>query len=81
MGVVVPVFLMMKCKSLIGVNMLRISEDQPEVISECLLGVVQAHAAGWLVPRVHRVFDRAELPDALEELASGRTMGKLAVRW
>jgi NADPH:quinone reductase-like Zn-dependent oxidoreductase len=81
MGVVVPVFLMMKCKSLIGVNMLRISEDRPELIAECLQGVVRAHSEGWLKPHVHRVFDRMRLPGALEELEAGRTIGKLVVRW
>lgn len=81
MGVVVPVFLMMKCRSLIGVNLLRISEDRPEILAECLHGAVKAHADGWLAPRVHHIFDRHGLPDALTQLGAGGTIGKLAVRW
>ncbi len=81
MGLVVPIFLMMKSRSLIGVNMLRISEHHPELIAECLRGVVQAHQEGWLRPHVHQEFPPDQLPEALEVLGSGDTMGKVAVRW
>jgi NADPH2:quinone reductase len=81
MGLVVPIFLMMKSRSLIGVNMLRISEHHPDVIAECVRGVVQAHAEGWLKPHVHKEFPHDQLPAALEALGSGGTMGKVAVRW
>lgn len=81
MGLVVPIFLMMKCRSLIGVNMLRISEHHPDVIAACVRGVVQAHAEGWLKPHVHQAFAHDQLPEALEALGSGRTMGKVVVRW
>jgi NADPH:quinone reductase-like Zn-dependent oxidoreductase len=81
MGMVIPAFLMMRCKALIGVNMLRISEDKPELIAECLQAVVQANAAGWLKPHVHGEYTHLQLPDALEMLGSGATLGKLAVRW
>jgi NADPH2:quinone reductase len=81
MGLVVPIFLMMRSKSLIGVNMLRISEHKPELITECLRGVVQAHREGWLRPHVHHTFSSIELPTALQALGSGRTAGKVSVRW
>ncbi len=81
MGLVIPIFLMMKSKSLIGVNMLRISEHQPQTIAACVAGVVKAHAEGWLKPHVHREYTREQLPDALEALGGGGTMGKVVVRW
>lgn len=81
MGLVVPIFLMMRSRSLIGVNMLRISEHHPEVIAACVEGVVRAHSEDWLKPHVHRLYEHLELPIALEALGSGRTMGKVVVRW
>lgn len=81
MGLVVPIFLMMKSKSLVGVNMLRISEHKPELIAACLQGVVRAHAEGWLKPLSHRTFAGQELADALALLGSGASIGKVAVRW
>jgi len=81
MGLVIPIFLMMKSKSLIGVNMLRISEHQPQLMAECVAGVVGAHAEGWLKPHVHKEYTREQLPDALEALGGGGTMGKVVVRW
>lgn len=80
MGLVVPISLMMKSRSLIGVNMLRLSEDRPELIAECLGKVVEAHAAGWLKPYVHQEFPVDRTPEALEALSSGTTMGKVVVR-
>lgn len=81
MGLLVPVFLMMKSRSVIGVNMLRIGEGRPDVLETCLQEVVKAHAEGWYKPLVHREYTAKYLPAGLEELSAGRTMGKLVVRW
>ncbi len=81
MGLVVPIFLMMRSKSILGVNMLRISEHKPEVVAECLRAVVEAHGAGILRPHVHEEYHADRLASAHEDLASGRTIGKLVVRW
>lgn len=81
MGLVVPIFLMMKSRSILGINMLRIAEDRPGIIAECLAGVVQAHARGELHAHVHAVFEADRLPEALAALGSGSTMGKVVVRW
>lgn len=81
MGVVVPIFLMMKSRSLLGVNMLRISEHRPNLLSECLQGVIRAHQQGALHPHVHATFPAAQLVAAHEALAGGRTMGKVVVQW
>lgn len=81
MGFIVPIFLMMKSRSVLGVNMLHLSDRRPDVIAECLRGVVDAHASGLLAPRVQETYEAKHLPDALAALASGRTLGKVAVRW
>lgn len=81
MGVTVPILLMMKSRSLLGINMLRISEDKPDLLGECLHGVVEAHRTGILRPHVHAEFAAAELPAAHAALAGGATLGKVVVRW
>ena len=81
MGLVVPILLMMKSRSILGLNMLRIAEDRPQDIAECLRNMVVACAEGHLVPRVHSVYDANDLPRAIADLDGGTTMGKLVVRW
>ncbi len=81
MGLVVPIFLMMRSRSILGLNMLRISEHKPAIIAACVKGVVDAHRTGVLKPRVHKEYHAEELPQAHVDLAGGRTMGKLVVRW
>ncbi|HMC98374.1 MAG TPA: quinone oxidoreductase-like protein 1, partial [Flavobacteriales bacterium] len=81
MGILLPIFLMIKSRSVLGVNMLRISEDQPELLAECLHEVVNAQRSGILRPHVHAEFSAAQLPQAQAALASGRTMGKVVVKW
>jgi len=81
MGLVVPILLMMRSKSLIGVNMLRISERRPQVAGRCMQGALDALRRGALHPRVHPLFPADQLPQAVELLGSGKSIGKVAVRW
>jgi len=81
MGLMVPIFLMMRSRSVLGINMLRLGDHKPELVAGSLHGVVAAHAAGKLKPHVHRTYSAMELPQAHVDLGSGRTMGKLMVRW
>ncbi|MCC6937988.1 MAG: zinc-binding dehydrogenase [Flavobacteriales bacterium] len=81
MGILLPIFLMIHSRSLLGINMLRISEHKPEVIAECLHAVIAAHRTGVLRPHVHATYAASELPEAQLALASGRTMGKVVVKW
>ncbi|HOZ40588.1 MAG TPA: zinc-binding dehydrogenase [Flavobacteriales bacterium] len=81
MGLMMPIFLMMRSRSVLGINMLRLGDHKPEVVSACLAQVVQAHAQGILKPHVHREYSAGELPQAHVDLSGGRTMGKLVVRW
>lgn len=81
MGLVIPIFLMMQSKSIIGVNMLRMSEHRPVLVGACMQGALAAMREGWLKPKVHQLFSTEELPQALALLGSGKSMGKVAVRW
>ncbi len=81
MGLVVPILLMMKSRSILGINMLRIAEDRPEIIAECLAGITNMRAQGAFRAHVHKVYGSAELPEALHALGAGDTVGKVVVSW
>jgi NADPH:quinone reductase-like Zn-dependent oxidoreductase len=81
MGLILPVKLMMTSKNILGVNMLRIADQKPEVLKFCLKEVVKLFQAGQLTPIVGGVYSSSQLPQAHEELASGKSTGKLTVRW
>lgn len=81
MGLVIPIFLMMKSRSLIGVNMLRIGEAHPLMLARCLRETAAAVQGGWLRPHVHGVFAAEQLAEAHTALESGASTGKVAVRW
>ncbi len=81
MGLVVPILLMMRSRSLIGVNMLRIGEHRPDVLAECLEGMARVVEEGWLTPIAGEVLPAQRLPEAHALLESGRSIGKVALRW
>lgn len=81
MGLVIPILLMMKSRSILGINMLRIAEDHPSIIAECLAGITVAYSAGSFKVAVEDAFPAERLPDALLALGSGVTIGKVVVRW
>lgn len=81
MGLLIPALLMMKSRSVIGVNMLRIGEQRPALLKRCMEEVLHAHAAGWFPDLEHHTFDATQLPAAIEQLTGGSSMGKLVVRW
>ncbi|MCO6481459.1 MAG: zinc-binding dehydrogenase, partial [Flavobacteriales bacterium] len=81
MGLMSPISLMIRSKGIIGINVLRISDHKPELSAHCLKGAVAALVNGELRVRAHPPFGEAELPKALALLASGRSIGKVVVRW
>ena len=81
MGLVVPIFLMMRSKSIVGINMLKLGDHRPGLVAECLQAVVREAAHGALRPHVHATLPATQLPAALRELGSGRTVGKVALSW
>jgi NADPH2:quinone reductase len=81
MGILLPVKLMMTSKNVLGVNMLRIADQKPEVLQFCLQEVVKLFQSGQLTPIVGGVYTASQLPQAHQDLASGKSTGKLTVKW
>lgn len=80
-GVWSPIILMMRSISFIGVNMLRIADNKPELLEHCMKEVVKMTAEGILEPTVGGEFAHDKLADAHDFLASRKSIGKVVVKW
>ena len=80
-GLYHPAFLMMPSKAIIGINMLRIADNKPEVIQRCLQQVVRLTEEGIFKPEISKVFPAAEIGAAHEFLEKRKSIGKVAVTW
>ncbi len=81
MGFVIPAFLMMRSKNIIGVNMLEIADHKPKVLRTCLESVLKLYRDGVVKPQIGGMYSAAELPKAHSDMETGQTMGKLVVTW
>ena len=81
MGLVLPIGLMMRSKNILGVNMLKIADNKPQVLAHCLKSVVELYSEGKLTPQIGGIYKEGNVKDAHEALESGNTTGKLAVYW
>ncbi|MNJ88998.1 Phthiocerol synthesis polyketide synthase type I PpsC [compost metagenome] len=81
MGFVVPIGLMMRSKSIIGINMLKVADFKPKVLTECLNEVVRMVKQGQIHPVVGGVYKQHELKMAHRLLEEGKTVGKLIIEW
>ena len=81
MGLVLPIGLMMRSKNVLGVNMLKIADNRPMVLTHCLKEVVALYQDGKLIPQVGGIYSIDEVAKAHEALENGKTTGKLTVKW
>lgn len=81
MGLLIPVGLMMRSKNILGVNMLKIADNRPMVLKKCLEDVVALYRQGKIHPQVGGVYAVSKLPEAHASLESGKSTGKLTVKW
>jgi len=81
MGMVIPVGLMMRSKNILGVNMLKIADHKPEVLTTCMREVVELYRSGRLIPQKGPSFKVNEIASAHASLESGKSTGKIAVFW
>lgn len=81
MGRPLPIGYMMRSKSVLGVNMLKIADNKPEVLANCLSEVFDLYRAGKIKPQSGGVFSVVKFDDAFSTLASGKSTGKIGVKW
>ena len=76
-----PMGILQESKSIIGVNMLRVADNRPDILSECMQGVMALFNAGKIHPHGGGIYDLKDFPQAHQDLSDRKSMGKLAVRW
>jgi NADPH2:quinone reductase len=77
-----PIKLLMPSKSIIGINMLAIADNKPQVIQRCMHGVLALLEKGVFKAALQgETYSIDQLALAHEKLELGRTMGKLAIEW
>ncbi len=81
MGFRLAIGLMMRSKSIIGVNMLKIGDNKPAVLQKCLIEVTKLIKDGKLNPHVGASFPVDQIAEAHELLESRRSIGKVIVEW
>jgi NADPH2:quinone reductase len=81
MGFVLPIGLLMQSKSILGVNMLKIADNYPDVISTCLKDMLELYHKNEITTHVGGVFNENQMIEAHDLLESGKSMGKITVRW
>ena len=80
-GLYHPIALLSPSKALIGVNMLRIADDKPDVLNRVLEGTVQLYQDGLIKPLSGGIYKVDELAKAHTLLQNRATMGKIAIEW
>lgn len=80
-GLFSPIQLLLHSKAMIGVNMLHISEERPEVLMRTMNAVIKLWKNGEIKPVVSAEFKADELAEAHEFVEGRMSMGKVAVRW
>jgi NADPH:quinone reductase-like Zn-dependent oxidoreductase len=80
-GFMSPLFMMMKSKSVIGINMLKLADYRPEVVQHCLKSVVEMYRNGEIKPHSGQEFSVNEIAKAHHMLGERDTIGKIAVKW
>ena len=76
-----PAMLMMPSKSIIGINMLKVADEKPEMISRCLKEVLKLVEADVFKPSIGKVFPATEIAAAHEYLENRQSTGKIAMQW
>lgn len=79
-GFHIPVGLIMKSQSWIGVNMLRIGDHKPALMAETIKAVFDLYASGILKPCIGGEFEFDKLADAHAFLESRNSTGKIIVK-
>lgn len=81
MGRIIPIFLVGHSKSVLGVNMLKIGDDKPELLARCMREVIEEVNAGRLNPQVGGTYSVSEIAAAHAMLEGRQSIGKIVMKW
>jgi NADPH2:quinone reductase len=81
MGRLIPLLLLGKSQSVLGVNMLRVADEHPEIIGKLLNQLVQMYSEGKIKPIIGGEYSFAEIAKAHQYLESRKSSGKIILKW
>jgi NADPH:quinone reductase-like Zn-dependent oxidoreductase len=81
MGLILPITMMMRSKSVIGVNMLKIGDNRRHILSKCMTDMVTLVKNGTIKPQIGQVFKSKDIVEAHHLLESRNSTGKITVHW
>lgn len=81
MGLVIPLFGVMTSKSILGVNMLKIGDNKPQLLKYCLDEVVNLKIANKIKPLIGGLYDAQDIAQAHDDIEQRKTMGKIVMKW
>ncbi|WP_273565742.1 quinone oxidoreductase family protein [Maribacter halichondriae] len=76
-----PLQFLSNSKGIVGINILKVGEANPEKLSRAMEAVVQMTEEGILKPHVGGEFSVDNLAEAHAFLESRKSMGKIVVKW
>ena len=76
-----PAFLIMQCKAIMGVNLLRVADHRPAALKRAIDSVLELTMQGVFKPVVGGVFTADQLGEAHDFLESRKSIGKIIVKW
>lgn len=80
-GFFTPLTFIMRSKSIIGINILKLGDYKPDLVAKCLKAVINEAEAGKLDPVVQQTYKIDELNTAHLALENRGTIGKTVVFW
>lgn len=81
MGVIIPITLVMRSVSVIGVNMLRIGDHKTALLKKSLDEMTRLHAVGKIQIHLGGEFKVENIAEAHQLLESRKSKGKIVVSW
>src|SRR5215831_671952 len=80
-GLIHPLSLLLGSKGIIGVNLLRVADERPEIVRRDMEAMVALATNGTLTPVVDREFPAERVAEAHEYVESRQSVGKVVLRW
>lgn len=81
MGLVLPIMLMAKSRSIVGVNALKLADNRPDIISHCMKECVRLYNEGKIRPVLGEAYEAKDLARAHDAMEKRQTSGKVFVKW
>lgn len=79
MGIVLPIMTLATSKSILGVNMLKVADQKPQIIKHCITQLVELWKGQKIKPVVGGIYSKENLGQAHHDLENRKINGKSIV--